>query len=84
LTDFYLSHFINWSSGGNAALTDQPALPFNPFRLNIYEKRNYFWFIGFFVFFSGAVPPCPARSGMAGKTGVPDQGSLHSELLPAP
>src|SRR5947209_1744106 len=30
------------------------------------------------------VPSCPARSGMAGQTRVPDQGALHSELLPAP
>jgi Phospholipid methyltransferase len=57
LTDFYLSHFINWSGGGNAALTELPhAVPFNPFRLNIFDKRKYFWFIGFFLFFSGVVP----------------------------
>ena len=57
MTDFYLPHFINWSGGGNAAVTGRShPLPFNPFRLNIFDKRNYFWFIGFFLFFSGAVP----------------------------
>lgn len=56
LTDFYLSHFINWSGGSNAVTAKFSSLPFNPFRLNIFDRRNYFWFIGFFLFYAGAVP----------------------------
>jgi hypothetical protein len=58
LTDFYLSHFVEWSSprtsvGGPSRAN--PGLPFNPFRLNVYAERNYFWFVGFAIFFIGAL-----------------------------
>lgn len=59
LTDFYLSHFIDWNTGLDAASlkTDQVyGHHFSPFRLNVYDNRNYFWFIGFLLFFAGAVP----------------------------
>ncbi len=58
LTGFFLSHFVEWSPPGgsvNSVSATTQTLPFNPFRINTYGVRNYFWFAGFAIFFIGAL-----------------------------